>query len=162
MLDGSCPQCCTLHCVLLTAEHFTSLKQQHSVVLQTTQEQKNLITQLEGDLGKVQPFLPHNGAGGDGEDSPSGIPSSAVIMSEALRGSTSSSGGGVCMERTGGAESLLPIVTSQRERFRQRNTELEAVSVYVCVCVTVCLCVHVLEEGRGECMSVNNYEVVLN
>ena len=27
-----------------------------------------------------------------------------------------------------GADSLLPIVSSQRERFRQRNVELEAVS----------------------------------
>ena len=42
-----------------------------------------------------------------------------------------------------GADSLLPIVSSQRERFRQRNVELEAVSrhfrplekVSVCVCM---------------------------
>lgn len=103
-----------------------TLQRQHRETLQTSQDQKNLITQLEADLGKMQPFLPHHGAGGDGGEGQNGTPLSAVIMSEALRGGSGT--GVVSMERTGGAESLLPIVSSQRERFKQRNTELEAVS----------------------------------
>ena len=50
-------------------------------------------------------------------------------MSEALRGSTAIATSAV-EPVVGGAESLLPIVSSQRERFKQRNAELEAVSVY--------------------------------
>ena len=51
-------------------------------------------------------------------------------MSEVLR--DVGGGGGRGREREavgseGGADSLLPIVSSQRERFKQRNTELEAV-----------------------------------
>ena len=65
--------------------------------------------------------------------------SSANIMSEVLRDVRGGGGGGRGgrvgggREREGvgseaGADSLLPIVSSQRERFKQRNTELEAVS----------------------------------
>lgn len=51
-------------------------------------------------------------------------------MSEVLR--DVGGGGGKGREREGvgsegGADSLLPIVSSQRERFKQRNMELEAV-----------------------------------
>ena len=58
-------------------------------------------------------------------------PSSAELISEALRDVEPESAkvkatytGSV----VGGADSLLPIVSSQRERFKQRNIELEAVS----------------------------------
>lgn len=117
--------------------HFSSLQTQHSELLQTVQEQKNLIGQLESDLLRVQPYIPHRPeAGGQAATSPS-----ASIMSELLRdvggGGRGGGGGGGGrggeeeeVERVrgsdGGADSLLPIVSSQRERFRQRNMELEA------------------------------------
>ena len=53
--------------------------------------------------------------------------SSATIMFEALRDVSGGGGGGGGREGEGGADSLLPIVSSQRERFKQRNVELEAV-----------------------------------
>ena len=49
------------------------------------------------------------------------------------RGGGGGGGRGATSEATS-ADSLLPIVSSQRERFKQRNTELEAVR----------------REGRGE------------
>lgn len=53
-------------------------------------------------------------------------PSSAEILSEALRDvQVGAKGQG---EFPSGAESLLPIVSSQRERFKLRNMELETVS----------------------------------
>lgn len=57
-------------------------------------------------------------------------PSSAEIISEALRDvEPESAKVKVTSEVVGGADSLLPIVSSQRERFKQRNIELEAVSI---------------------------------
>lgn len=101
------------------------MQQQHTENLQTTQEQKTLIAQLEADLSKVQPFLAVHGEG----EGLATSPSSAEIMSEALR-DVEANGAKVSMvgDVVGGASSLLPIVSSQRERFKQRNTELEAVS----------------------------------
>ena len=89
------------------------------------QEQRELIGQLETDLSRVRPYLPVR-TEGEGQDSSS----AADIISEAVRGA----------ERpkrqqseedtaASSAASLLPIVSSQRERFKQRNTELEAVSL---------------------------------
>ena len=115
-------------------EHFTTLQQEHTPTLQTLQEQRELITQLEADLSKVQPFLSLKGEGLEG-----GVNASAEIISEALRGvegegTKVNAGAGDVM---GGASSLLPIVSSQRERFKQRAVELEAVSVCVgCVPIT--------------------------
>ena len=54
--------------------------------------------------------------------------SSADIMSEVLS-DVGREGRGE-MAGDNGANSLLPIVSSQRERFKQRNTELEAVRKY--------------------------------
>ncbi len=105
------------------AEHYSFLQQEHNDTLQTAQDQKTLIMQLEKDLSNVQPYLPT----GDGATQTATLP--AVIMSEALRGSTAISASGNAEMTTGGAESLLPIVSSQRERFKQRNAELEAVSM---------------------------------
>lgn len=96
---------------------------QHTEALQKIQEQNALICRLESDLSLVHPYLPVRGEG-EGQDA---TPSSAEIISEAIKDI------GVPPERKSigeitGADSLLPIVTSQRERFKQRNLELEAVS----------------------------------
>ena len=59
-------------------------------------------------------------------------PTSADFLSEALRdvqGESARVNNGAS-DMVGGADSLLPIVSSQRERFKQRNVELEAVSSY--------------------------------
>jgi len=116
----------------MCAEHFSSLQQEHSAALQMTQDQKNLIVQLEKDLSSVQPYLPLQQGSEGAASTNSSLP--AVIMSEALRGTSAmatgvgGTGGVVALEMAGGgAESLLPIVSSQRERFKQRNAELEAV-----------------------------------
>ena len=101
-----------------------SLEQQHKESLQTTQEQKTLIMKLEADLSQVQPFL---AVGVEGTKETS---SSAEIISNALRDvETDRAKVSVSGDAVGGASSLLPIVSSQRERFKQRNMELEAVSL---------------------------------
>ncbi|XP_076048011.1 protein CASP-like isoform X5 [Oratosquilla oratoria] len=93
-------------------------------------EQKCLITQLESDLTSVHSLSTMYR--GEGEGSPS-IPE---LVAEAVRESTSSSPtpavvapspahGGAPPDFSSAAESLLPIVSAQRERFRQRNDELE-------------------------------------
>lgn len=112
---------------LLLIEHFSSLQRQHTESLQTTQEQKTLIAQLEADLSRVQPFLMQV----EGKERKEvGVSlSSADIITEALRGVEVVVDGSKASDVVvGGADSLLPIVSSQRERFRQRNVELEAVS----------------------------------
>lgn len=117
---------------LCFADHFSSLQSQHSEALQNTQDQKTLIAQLEADLSRVQPYL---AVRGEGEGMASSAPTSAEIISEVLRdvepdGTRSGAdAGGMPGDVVGGATSLLPIVSSQRERFKQRNIELEAVSV---------------------------------
>jgi homeobox protein cut-like len=101
--------------------HFSSLQTQHSDALHTLQEQKNLIGQLESDLLRAHPYIPQRT---EGEGQATGS-SSASIMSEVLR-DVGGGGGRETVGSDGGADSLLPIVSSQRERFRQRNMELEA------------------------------------
>ena len=134
-------------------DHFTSLKLQHTEALQKVQEQNVLITQLEADLSLVHPYLPVRGEG-EGQDA---TPSSADILSEAIKDISGRSERKSVGEMTG-ADSLLPIVSSQRERFKQRNIELEAVSldillydsvyhtisqyilVYLCISCYLCSC----------------------
>lgn len=65
---------------------------------------------------------------GEGKELASSL-SSADILSEAVRDVETERGkASVPSDVMGGASSLLPIVSSQRERFKQRNLELEAVS----------------------------------
>lgn len=118
---------CESNCLFCCPEHFGSLQRQHTDALQTSQEQKTLIAQLESDLSRVQPYLPVRGEG-EGMASPS----SAEIMSEVLRDVEQESVKvKPAADVAGGANSLLPIVSSQRERFKQRNIELEAVSRFL-------------------------------
>lgn len=98
-------------------------------------EQKGLIINLESDLSSVQSLSTMYRGEGEGSSMPE-------IVAEAVRASssctpplvsTSSSNtqsptptpGGVSPDFPSAAESLLPIVSAQRERFRQRNEELE-------------------------------------
>ncbi|CAI8039389.1 Protein CASP, partial [Geodia barretti] len=102
--------------------HFSSLQTQHSDVLHTLQEQKDLIGQLESDLLRAQPYIPQRT---EREGQATGS-SSASIMSEVLRDVGGGGGRETVVGSDGGADSLLLIVSGQRERFRQRNVELEA------------------------------------
>lgn len=98
-------------------------------------EQKGLIVSLESDLSSVQSLSTMYRGEGEGSSMPE-------IVAEAVRASssctpplvsTSSSStqsptptaGGISPDFPSAAESLLPIVSAQRERFRQRNEELE-------------------------------------
>ncbi|KAK7086455.1 intra-Golgi vesicle-mediated transport [Halocaridina rubra] len=98
-------------------------------------EQKVLIVNLESDLSSVHTLSSMYRGEGEGSSVPE-------IVAEAVRASTSSTPplivpqqtisnpptpvpGGVPPDFTSAAESLLPIVSAQRERFRQRNEELE-------------------------------------
>lgn len=98
-------------------------------------EQKGLIINLESDLSSVQSLSTMYRGEGEGSSMPE-------IVAEAVRASssctpplvsTSSSNtqsptptpGGISPDFPSAAESLLPIVSAQRERFRQRNEELE-------------------------------------
>ncbi|MPC45635.1 protein CASP-like [Portunus trituberculatus] len=98
-------------------------------------EQKGLIVNLESDLSSVQSLSTVYRGEGEGSSMPE-------IVAEAVRASssctpplvsTSSSNtqpptptpGGSSPDFPSAAESLLPIVSAQRERFRQRNEELE-------------------------------------
>lgn len=97
-------------------------------------EQKGLIFNLESDLSSVQSFSTIYRGEGEGSSMPE-------IVAEAVRASSSCTPplvtttsntqpptptpGGISPELPSAAESLLPIVSAQRERFRQRNEELE-------------------------------------
>lgn len=97
-------------------------------------EQKGLIFNLESDLSSVQSFSTIHRGEGEGSSMPE-------IVAEAVRASSSftpplvstssntqpstPTPGGSSPDLPSAAESLLPIVSAQRERFRQRNEELE-------------------------------------
>lgn len=97
-------------------------------------EQKGLIFNLESDLSSVQSFSTIYRGEGEGSSMPE-------IVAEAVRASSSCTPplvstssntqpstptpGGISPDLPSAAESLLPIVSAQRERFRQRNEELE-------------------------------------
>ncbi|PIK56942.1 hypothetical protein BSL78_06143 [Apostichopus japonicus] len=106
---------------------YEALKLQCEEHTKTTQEQKTLIVKLEQDLLSVNSLTSLYRGEGEGQASPS---SDAEVIAEAVRETAT-----LPMERTSpqlppsstnnAAESLLPIVSSQRERFRLRNQELE-------------------------------------
>lgn len=95
----------------------------------TVQEQAGLIARLEGDLTIVQVGGGGGGSGGGGGGSGgvanggfSDVPlhgggAGTEVTESVLTGKT---------ETQGADESLLPIISSQRDRFRARNIEIEA------------------------------------
>nr|XP_054775648.1 protein CASP-like [Lytechinus pictus] len=101
------------------------LQTQYSHLNQTVTEQKDLIGQLEKDLLSVNALSTKYRGEGEGQATPSNTEAELVAkavgeQNMTLAKETSSKGGA--------AESLLPIVSSQRERFRLRNQELEVES----------------------------------
>lgn len=132
------------------SKHISESNHEVSTLRSLSSEQKVLITQLESDLASMQSFS--SLYRGEGE----GCPSMPEMVAEAVKGSSISSDAlqGVGVERDSvdgrdsvashvrsssitssplpgadtqsAAESLLPIVTAQRERFKAKNDELEA------------------------------------
>ncbi|XP_035690141.1 protein CASP-like isoform X4 [Branchiostoma floridae] len=101
----------------LTA-HFNDLQEQYSEAVSTMQEQKLLITKLEADLASVNTLSTLYRGEGEGSASPN---ITSELVAEATREAAAKSQDGT----PSSTESLLSIVSSQRERFRLRNQELE-------------------------------------
>ncbi|KAL9980107.1 hypothetical protein ACROYT_G008650 [Oculina patagonica] len=100
---------------------YSELHAQYNEAVSTVKEQKELITQLETDLLSVNALPSAFRGQGEGEAGP---PSEKELVTNAVQQAVAPtvglSGENVAME------SLLPIVASQRERFKIRNMELEA------------------------------------
>ncbi|XP_064619631.1 protein CASP-like [Lineus longissimus] len=104
---------------------YDALQQQYTEAVNTVHEQKQLISQLEEDLRSVNALS--SLFRGEGEGEPSTNPSSE-IMADALKEVTIATSTPDSKSNSA-AGSLLPIVQSQRERFRVRAQELEAQNI---------------------------------
>ena len=114
---------------------YSKLEVEHLESERMRAEQKRLIEQLEADLEKVNAVrtsdaesLPPSTPG----DSTAGLAQARVLESLVGTGTGRSGGMGVAKgaqsAHPGGGNDLLPIIQSQRDRFRLRVGELEAVS----------------------------------
>ncbi|CAM4558169.1 unnamed protein product [Leuciscus chuanchicus] len=105
------------------SSRYASLQLEFSAAVKTSAEQKELILKLEQDLSTIQTMSRPDAEGAD---------SSAVIVPEPIKEATalfSGAGGSPQADLPQGQmDSLLSIISSQRERFRLRNQELEAAS----------------------------------
>uniref|UniRef100_A0A3P9HC89 Protein CASP n=1 Tax=Oryzias latipes TaxID=8090 RepID=A0A3P9HC89_ORYLA len=104
---------------------YSELQGEFSAAVRTSSEQKELIVKLEHDLGTIQAMssLPRPQADG------SEISNMRNIPDPIKEASASFAGSGVSLNTElpqGQMDSLLAIISSQRERFRSRNQELEA------------------------------------
>ncbi|XP_067220996.1 cut-like homeobox 1b isoform X1 [Chanodichthys erythropterus] len=100
---------------------YASLQMEFSAAVKTSADQKDLILKLEQDLSTIQTMSRPDAEGAD---------SSAVIVPDPIKEATalfSGAGGSPHADLPQGQmDSLLSIISSQRERFRLRNQELEA------------------------------------
>ncbi|CAB4037205.1 CASP isoform X2, partial [Paramuricea clavata] len=107
------------------SDRHADLQKQYTEAAHTVKEQKELITQLETDLLSVNALPSVHRGQGEGEAIPT---SETELVSVAVQGvktpttvpNVNPSEGSVT------SDSLLPIISSQRERFKTRNMELEA------------------------------------
>nr|XP_039257953.1 protein CASP-like [Styela clava] len=88
---------------------------------QKLEQQQQLIRQLEQDLIVMQ-----GSSSTTYRPGPDGAPNTVSDMSSELVAGAVKQSTGVVADTSSGTDSLLAIVTSQRERFRVRNQELEA------------------------------------
>ncbi|KAM4795282.1 protein CASP isoform 2-T2 [Rhinophrynus dorsalis] len=102
------------------------LQLQFTEAVTTMSEQKNLISKLEHDLSTIQSLSSVQRPDAEGSDitSMETIPEPIKEATALFYGYTSSSASTPLPE--GQMDSLLSIISSQRERFRARNQELEA------------------------------------
>ncbi|CAH3021307.1 unnamed protein product [Porites evermanni] len=101
---------------------YSDLQVQYNEAVNTVKEQKELITQLETDLLSVNALPSAFRGQGEGEAGP---PSEKELVTNAVQQAVGAPTVGFTGENVA-TESLLPIVASQRERFKVRNMELEA------------------------------------
>ncbi|XP_028400316.1 protein CASP-like [Dendronephthya gigantea] len=108
----------------LTERH-ADLQRQYTEAAHTVKEQKELISELETDLLSVNALPSTHRGQGEGEAGPT---SETELVSVAVQGAkTPTSVPDVNpLEGAATSESLLTIISSQRERFKMRNLELEA------------------------------------
>ncbi|KAM7413035.1 hypothetical protein PAMA_020423 [Pampus argenteus] len=106
---------------------YAELQVEFSSAVRTSVEQKELILKLEHDLSTIQAMssLPRPDADGSEVDNMENIP-------EPIKEATAMFAGSSVIPHPelpqGQMDSLLSIISSQRERFRSRNQELEAES----------------------------------
>ncbi|KAA0720582.1 Protein CASP [Triplophysa tibetana] len=102
--------------------HYASLQTEFSAAVKISSDQKDLIVKLEQDLSTIQSIQSRPDA--------EGADSSALVFPEPVKDATSlfsvASGSPQGDLPQGQMDSLLTIISSQRERFRSRNLELEA------------------------------------
>lgn len=99
---------------------YSELHLQYNDAVNTVKEQKELIAQLEADLLSVNALPSAFRGQGEGEAGP---PTETELVSNAVQQAVAPAG---LTGENVAMESLLPIVASQRERFKIRNMELEA------------------------------------
>ncbi|KAM4628018.1 cut-like homeobox 1b isoform 2-T2 [Polymixia lowei] len=106
---------------------YAELQLEFSSAVRTSAEQKELILKLEHDVSTIQSMtsLPRPDAEGSDLSNMDGIPE-PIKEATALFASSSVSPHSELPQ--GQMDSLLSIISSQRERFRSRNQELEAES----------------------------------
>ncbi|XP_013866513.1 cut-like homeobox 1b isoform X7 [Austrofundulus limnaeus] len=102
---------------------YSELQAEFSAAVRTSAEQKELIVKLEHDLSTVQALSSLSRPDADGSE--------VVNIPEPIKEATAmfTAGSGVSLHPElpqGQMDSLLSIISSQRERFRSRNQELEA------------------------------------
>ncbi|GFO29669.1 protein casp [Plakobranchus ocellatus] len=108
------------------SEQVRKLQEDYREAVSTLHEQKSLITQLEEDLRNVNALSSMFRGDAEGEPGPADANAEAMAnivkeMAPVTSHSTSADHGS-----KSAADSLLPIVQSQRERYRLRAQELEA------------------------------------
>ncbi|EDO32794.1 predicted protein [Nematostella vectensis] len=102
------------------AGRFEDLDKKYSEAVRTVEDQKELIGQLECDLLSVNALPTAFRGQGEGEAGP---PSETELVATAVQHASTPE-----TQDKLAVDSLLPIVASQRERFKLRNLELEAQS----------------------------------
>ncbi|XP_077862723.1 protein CASP-like [Saccoglossus kowalevskii] len=105
----------------LDIHRYDTLQKDYGEVVSSVQEQKELVAQLEKDLLSVNAVSALYRGEGEGQAQPN---ISSELVADAVRDSATLAHAPP-EPSPGTADSLLPIISSQRERFRVRNQELE-------------------------------------
>ncbi|XP_027900647.1 cut-like homeobox 1b isoform X6 [Xiphophorus couchianus] len=106
---------------------YSELQVEFSAAVRTSAEQKELIMKLEHDLSTIQAMSSLSRPDADGSE----VGSMGNIPEPIKEASAAFAGSGATPQPElpqGQMDSLLSIISSQRERFRSRNQELEAES----------------------------------
>ncbi|CAG0921617.1 unnamed protein product [Notodromas monacha] len=93
---------------------------------QLTKNQRDLVTKLEQDLANVQNVSLLCRGEGEGQPSSEWVLEAVSDLGTSPEPSRSSTSPYGMLDPGAAAENILPIISAQRERFRERNLELEA------------------------------------